>query len=262
MENAPPPSSTSKTDWPLLILLAVLAAGGVAALYRAFTIQDAHQRYLLAQVRLLQKKLGEDEQRLAAANSQNDVALLADRVAVLEKTTQAPAPVITWQTSNPGEAIARYHALHDAVAAGRPYTAELAPLHDLPQLAPVMSVLQAHADQGVVSEEQLRAQLDQLLAAQVPANVPPADDARLAKLNERLKGLISVHRTPPAVADAYATLRTEMASQASLPVLIQSVQSLDDAARAPFAAWLEAATARQTVLDDLTAAFATPKPAA
>lgn len=261
METTPPSPPSPKADWPLLILFALLAMGGVAALYRAFSVEDAHQRFLLQRLAQLQVALKADEQRLADSSAQNDLALLTDRVAILEKTTQAPAPVITWQNNNAGEVLQRYHALQEAVAAGQPYAAQLAPLHDLPQLAPVLAELQAHADTGVASEETLRTQLAQLLDAQ-PAQPPVKEDAALAKLNERLRGLISVQHTPVAKADAYAALRAQLAAQASLAVLITSAQSLDDTARAPLAAWLEAASTRQRVLGELGAAFSTPKPAA
>ncbi len=258
MDDTP---ANKKYDWPIIILAALLMLGAVVALYDAFLREHTRQRILMGEIVRLEQQLATMEKKTDDSETQAALAQLTGRLAMLEKTAQAPAPIITWQNSSAGETLQRYAALQQAISAGTPYAAQLAPLHDLPQLAPVLAVLQAHAEQGVTSEEKLRAQLDVLLNAQ-PATAPVAQDAQLAKLNERLKGLITIQHTPQPMTDAYATLRAEAQAQASLPLLIHSAQALDDAARAPLAAWLDAATARQTVLDDLTAAFATPKPAA
>lgn len=278
MSTEPTPTPNRTPDWAVIALFALLAGAAIYTLYNAFVAQadlnrrlQADHRTLAAQFDTLKAaqargdasaKITLLEQQLA--DSQRSVATLTERLAVLEKTASMPAPTIQF-TAPPATDTAllqRFTALKQAVGSGAPFAPALEKAASIAEVAAIRERLAPFAAEGIASESQLRDQLDMLLTQQQPP--APAEAPEFARLNDTLKGLLHIRRAQPAAHDPYATLRAQSEAGASLDVLRVSVGELDDAARAPFAAWQTRAQTRLEALAALTAAemaLTTPQPA-
>ncbi len=261
------------TSWIGLAVLAVLSAVAVYALYDAFRAQQAVNQQLVTQIDQLKLAQQRTERQLARSRtgqaSARDVArleeiltqrtqeasILAARLEAVEKTAMAPAPVIEYPPALEGtQVLAQFITLQRAAESGEPFSEPLADLQTLPALAPVMPVLQEAAPGGVTSESALRREMETLLLAQTNAQDEPADDPKLSRINNALRGFLSVRRKPEAREDSYAVLRAATENGASLAVLMHHVQQLPADAQVPLAEWLVRAEQHQEIVRALRAA--------
>lgn len=275
--TAPAATATPRTPfWVMLLVMALAFVISGIVLFGIFRQQIRVNQQLHAELVTLAKRIKglEGAQRFGTAQEKTDKAFaelhdtiaareaqieeLTQRIAALEKTTTAPAAVveITPPPAGNTETLAQFLALKQAMEAGEPFAAPLAPLVNLPALQSLLPDLKATAEQGLTSEAALRAQLLPLLA--VPET--PAD-ADMNAVNKRFGGLLHISRKP--AVDPYAALRAQAENGATLDVLLHAVDGLSEEARAPLAEWYKAADRRQSLLAKLRAAeTAITKPAA
>lgn len=267
MNETTPIPPRRQPDWALVVLFLLLAGAAVYAIYYAFATQATLNRQLAAQNLALAKRLTTLEAvqrssvkadmlealKTALAESHATIGTLESRLALLEKTASAPAPTIRFTTTaTETETLSQFLALQRAVEKGDPFTDEWLAASTTPEVASVKERLEPLAATGVLSEQTLRDQLATWLEEHPATVIVP--DATLDRFNHRLKGLLTIRRKEAAPVDAYATLRTQVAAEASLDLLITSVAALPDEAAAPLGDWLAKARTRQEALTALHAA--------
>lgn len=268
MSTEPTPTPQPKPDWALLMLFALLAGGAVYALYYAFTAQSVLNHKLSNQNRSLTKKLAvlESVQNTSVktdmlagleqqlAESRGTIATLEARLASVEKTAAAPAPVVEFTPPAAGETetLQQFLALKTALEQGQPYAQELQFASALPEVKTVSEQLKPAAENGLVTERELREALADWLEEH-PA-VVVVEDPKLESFNAKLKGLLSIKRKQAAPVDDYAALRAQVVAEASLDVLLTSARALPDASREPLETWINTAAERQSVIAALRAA--------
>lgn len=249
----------SSLNWPLLLLFALGLAGGVYALDYAFRSQSNLSRQLAEQNKQLAEEVRGLNSRLEAASSTSNtdglkaelaqnaqtISALEARLASVEQTASAPAPVVQVKAGN-SETLRLFATLKQKLTHGKPFAPEFKSLENISAVEP----LKPYAETGVAKEEALRTQLKDFLDAH-PAPGPIADE-KLDKINAHMDGLLRITRKNDTV-DPYATLRAQ-ANNASLDVLTTSAAQLPADAMGGLAEWLKAAQARQSALAALAAA--------
>jgi hypothetical protein len=204
----------------------------------------------------------------AAANgapgaSPADIAALSARVAALEsaaKSVRADIDKINAALAaktNGNDAAARLalsaSVLRDAVLVGAPYADELAAVKQLGGDEKALAPLAPLASAGVPDKKALAHELGALIPAmRKAAGAPPASGSFLARLQANAENLVRVRPlNAPQGNDAAATLaRVEIdAADADIAAAIADLGKLPDNVRAPAAAWIAKAKARQAALD-------------
>lgn len=265
--TTPPAASKPQPDWAMLVLFTLLAGAGLYSLEHAFSTQAKLNRQLVAQNAELKKQLTHIEaaqnnpqgaKLIAAlergvAKQSDTIAQLEARLAAAEKTVSAPAPVIEFTAPPAGdkETLQQFVALKKAVEKGAPFAVELRRANALPEVAAIHERIAPFAAQGVAGESALREQLEAWLADH-PATIT-VEDPKLAPINKHLSGLLTIRRKQ-LTEDAYATLRAQAASGASLALLRTSIEELPEEARAALAPIPEQLSARLSALAALAAA--------
>jgi len=135
-----------------------------------------------------------------------------------------------------------------AVLSGKPFTAELtnwAKQH--PETEATLAPLTEIAATGLVSEAELSRRL---LAAleEKPQAIKAEDTSLMGKINTHLKGLVSIKKS--AENNPYAAVR-KAALREDVATLQHLVEQLNEADRAPLAAWLTQAQTRSQALHAL-----------
>jgi hypothetical protein len=252
----------------LLVLLATTAAGGYL-LYTAYAAQAQFNHQLVEVNQALEARITELEGAIASApgsdvlnamqselaDRKQQISTLESRLATIEKTTSAPAPVIEVTPPPAGnkETLQQFLSLKQAVEQGVPYAKPLAQLTALPELKDILKALDAHAQTGVATDTALRDELARLLEQQTATEQPDAPEYK--DINDTLRGLLRISRKKPAApTDPLTSLRAQTENGASLDVLITAVGSLSESTKASFQLWLEKAKARQAALASLKAA--------
>ncbi len=211
--------------------------------------------------------------RLAAAPAGGDPDLAA-KVAALERRVAA---LETSSASPPAADLARHLlALDAAIEAGRPFADILAALQaaiaKLPadtrlRLQAPLESLRPYAATGVAPLAALKARFDGIATAVLRAASPPPGAGWWARLKDRLADLVVIRRTGAVAGTGIAArlARAEAALARDDPAAaVAEIEAIDDAARAPAAAWLDAARrhlAARRALDRLVAAITAPRAA-
>jgi hypothetical protein len=264
----PAPARSSSQLPGLLVLLATTAAGGYL-LYTAYAAQAQFNHQLVEVNQALEARITELEGAIASApgsdvlnamqselaDRKQQISTLESRLATIEKTTSAPAPVIEVTPPPAGnkETLQQFLSLKQAVEQGVPYAKPLAQLTALPELKDILKALDAHAQTGVATDTALRDELARLLEQQTATEQPDAPEYK--DINDTLRGLLRISRKKPAApTDPLTSLRAQTENGASLDVLITAVGSLSESTKASFQLWLEKAKARQAALASLKAA--------
>ncbi|MGH6825488.1 COG4223 family protein [Methyloceanibacter sp.] len=212
------------------------------------------------EVAALKAKLG----ALAEAHLAGDTSDLApqlttldQRIAKLEAALPELSTAIDRSAANArsGAAAIAFANLRNAVAAGRPYAAELAALKSLIPDPGDLGALPSHADTGIPTIAELTGNLTKVAEASA---APPAaaQNSILDSMMASAKSAVSIRRIgaemtgnePEAVlARAEAALK-----QGDLAAATKEVESLPAPSRDAFAGWLDDARARASANDSLS----------
>jgi hypothetical protein len=216
---------------------------------------------LQKEVEALKAKLG----ALAEAHLAGDTSDLAPQLTTLDQRIaklEAALPELSTAidrssaSAKSGAAAIAFANLRNAVAAGRPYAAELAGLKSLIPDPGDLGALPLHAETGIPTVAALADTLTKLAETSAAAPPAPAETSILDSMMASAKSAISIRRIgadatggkPEAVlARADAALK-----QGDLATAIKEVESLPAQARDPFAGWLDDARARASANDSLS----------
>jgi hypothetical protein len=216
---------------------------------------------LQKEVEALKAKLG----ALAEAHLAGDTSDLAPQLTTLDQRIaklEAALPELSTAidrsaaSAKSGAAAIAFANLRNAVAAGRPYAAELAALRSLIPDPGDLGALPSHADTGIPTLADLSANLTKLAEASAAPPAAPAETSILDSMVASAKSAISIRRIgadltgdePGAVlARAEAALK-----QGDLAPAIKEVEALPAPARDAFAGWLDEARARASANDTLS----------
>jgi hypothetical protein len=216
---------------------------------------------LQKEVEALKAKLG----ALAEAHLAGDTSDLApqlttldQRIAKLEATLPELSTAIDRSSASAksGAAAIAFANLRNAVAAGRPYAAELAALKSLiPDLGDLRA-LASHAETGIPTVAALADAWTKLADASAAPPPAPAQTSILDSMMASAKSAISIRRIgADATGDEPAAVlaRTDAAlKQGDLATAIKEVESLPAPSRDAFAGWLADAQARASAKDTLS----------
>jgi len=186
------------------------------------------------------------------ATTTTTLAELSKRLDDVEKKRpQVATPVASANIEAPVHGPDALRNLRTAISRGTAFTSELAAVEkQYPEAGDAAIRLRPYAAGGVMTEEELRTQLVNLLASLETAP-PHADNSNFVQnINERFVGFVSIKKQ--AASDAYARLRSHSGT-AELADLKQEVEALKETQRAPFAVWLKSCEARMTTNAALTA---------
>jgi hypothetical protein len=216
---------------------------------------------LQKEVEALKAKLG----ALAEAHLAGDTSDLAPQLTTLDQRIaklEAALPELSTAidrssaSAKSGAAAIAFANLRNAVAAGRPYAAELAALKSLIPDPGDLGALPGHAETGIPTVAALADTLTKL--AETSATPPPApvETSILDSMMASAKSAISIRRIgadvtrgEPAAVLARADAALE---QGDLVTAIKEVESLPAPSRDPFAGWLDDARARASANDSLS----------
>jgi hypothetical protein len=216
---------------------------------------------LQKEVEALKAKLG----ALAEAHLAGDTSDLApqlttldQRIAKLEATLPELSTAIDRSSASAksGAAAIAFANLRNAVAAGRPYAAELAALKSLIPDSGDLGVLPSHAETGIPTVAALASDLTKLAETSAAPAPAPAQTSILDSMMASAKSAISIRRIgADATGDEPAAVlaRAEAAlNQGDLAAAIKEVESLPAQERDPFAGWRADAQARASANDTLS----------
>ncbi len=216
---------------------------------------------LKKEVGALNAKLG----ALAEAHLGGDTSDLAPEINTLDQRIsklEAALPQLSSAldrsaaTAKSGAAAIAFANLRNAVAAGRPYAAELAALRSLLSDTGDLGVLPAHAETGIPTMSALVANFETIAQASAAPAPPPEHASLLDSMMASAKSAISIRRIGADVTGdepAAALARAEAPlKQGELPPAIKEVESLPAPSRGAFAGWLDDAKARLSASDSLT----------
>jgi hypothetical protein len=216
---------------------------------------------LQKEVEALKAKLG----ALAEAHLAGDTSDLAPQLTTLDQRIaklEAALPELSTAidrssaSAKSGAAAIAFANLRNAVAAGRPYAAELAALRSLIPDPGDLGALPSHAETGIPTVPELSASLTKLAEASAAQPPAPAETSILDSMMASAKSAISIRRIgadttgdePAAVlARAEAALQ-----QGDLAAAIKEIETLPAPSRDAFAGWLDDARARASANDTLS----------
>lgn len=224
----------------------------------ALAQQDANEK-LSRKVSALEAQIGElsarpttdtatiDGLRSELGSAKTTIGELNERIATLEKKPEPVATSVTVAT-----ATTTLSALKSAVLAGSVYEAELDIWEkEHPKSGKRVAKLRDYADNGLPTEESLRAELRKLLTQSDETSSAFPEKSLVARINTHLPGLVTIKKKS-SLAPELKTLREGM-NDVSLDVLKSQVMSLPDTQKAAFAGWLKTAEGRAAALTELNA---------
>ena len=214
---------------------------------------------LQGEVAALKAKFG----ALAEANLAGDSSDLAPQLTTLDQRIaklEAALPDLSTAidrsaaSAKSGAAGIAFANLRAAVAAGRPYAAELAVLRSLMPDLGDLGVLPSHVETGIPTVTELASNL-QKIAAGAPTSAP-AEASFLDSMIASAKSAVSIRRvgadttgSEPSAVLARAEAALE---QGNLATAIKEIEAMPAPARDAFAGWLDDARARASASDTLT----------
>lgn len=142
----------------------------------------------------------------------------------------------------------RLNALKLAALSGKPFAVELAAwVQQHPDAEKQLAGLGDVAASGIASEPELTRKLMDVLDSQTTVAVVD-DTSTVGKINTHLKGLVSIKKK--AAVDPYAALRNDVKRE-DVVTLMQKVERLNAADRAPLEEWLKLAKQREAARETL-----------
>jgi len=214
---------------------------------------------LQGEVAGLKAKLG----ALAEANLAGDSSDLApqlttldQRIAKLEATIPDLSTAIdrSAASAKSGAAALAFANLRDAVAAGRPYAAELTVLRSLMRDLGDLGELPSHAETGIPTVPWLAHNLQKLAEASTAAAAAPAEASFLDSMIASAKSAVSIRRigadTTGNKSSAVLARAGAALEQGDLTTAIKEIEAMP--VRDGFAGWLDEAHARASAHDTLT----------
>jgi hypothetical protein len=210
---------------------------------------------LQSEVAALKAKLG----ALAEANLAGDSSDLApqltaldQRIGKLEEAIPALSTAIdkSAASAKSGAAAIAFANLRNAVAAGRPYGAELAAMRSLMPESIDLGALPAHAETGIPTIAELARNLQKTAeASAAPApQQAPAETSFLDSMIASAKSAVSIRRIGEGTAgnepEAVLARASTALDQGDLAAAIKEVEALPAPDRDAYAGWLDDARAR------------------
>ena len=216
---------------------------------------------LQGEVAALKAKLG----ALAEANLAGDSSDLAPQLTTLDQRIaklEAALPDLSTAidrsaaSAKSGAAAIAFANLRAAVAAGRPYAAELAVLRSLMPDLGDLGALPSHAETGIPTVAELASNLQKIAAGSAAPTSAPAEASFLDSMIASAKSAVSIRRvgadttgSEPSAVLARAEAALE---QGNLATAIKEIEAMPAPARDAFAGWLDDARARASASDTLT----------
>jgi hypothetical protein len=212
---------------------------------------------LQGEVAALKAKLG----ALAEANLAGDSSDLAPQLTTLDQRIaklEAALPDLSTAAARAksGAAAIAFANLRDAVAAGRPYAAELAVLRSLTPDLGDLGALPAHAEAGIPTVAELARSLQKVAETSAAPRPAPAEASFLDSMIASAKSAVTIRRvgadttgTEPSAVMARAEAALQ---QGDLTAAIKEIEAMPAPSRDAFADWLEDARTRASANDTLT----------
>jgi hypothetical protein len=213
------------------------------------------------EVEALKAKLG----ALAEAHLAGDTSDLAPQLTTLDQRIaklEAALPELSTAidrssaSAKSGAAAIAFANLRNAVAAGRPYAAELTALKSLIPDPGDLGALPGHADMGIPTVADLSANLTKLAEASAAPAAAPSDTSILDSMVASAKSAISIRRIGadvPGDEPGAVLARAEAAmQQGDLAAAIKEVETLPGPSRNALGGWLDDARARASANDTLS----------
>ena len=216
---------------------------------------------LQGEVAALKAKLG----ALAEANLAGDSSDLAPQLTTLDQRIaklEAALPDLSTAidrsaaSAKSGAAAIAFANLRAAVAAGRPYAAELAVLRSLMPDLGDLGVLPSHVETGIPTVTELASNLQKIAAGSAAPTSAPAEASFLDSMIASAKSAVSIRRvgadTTGSERSAVLARAEAALEQGNLATAIKEIEGMPAPARDAFAGWLDDARARASASDTLT----------
>ncbi|MGB6441326.1 MAG: mitofilin family membrane protein, partial [Methyloceanibacter sp.] len=216
---------------------------------------------LQGEVAALKAKLG----ALAEANLAGDSSDLAPQLTTLDQRIaklEAALPDLSTAidrsaaSAKSGAAAIAFANLRAAVAAGRPYAAELAVLRSLMPDLGDLGALPSHAETGIPTVAELASNLQKIAAGSAAPTSAPAEASFLDSMIASAKSAVSIRRvgadTTGSERSAVLARAEAALEQGNLATAIKEIEGMPAPARDAFAGWLDDARARASASDTLT----------
>jgi len=192
-----------------------------------------------------------------AAPLQAEITVLNERIGQLEAALPGLAASIDkGATQVKGAAVALAFAnLRDAVAAGRPYAAELSTLRALVPAEGLLDTLTSQAEAGIPTVDDLAGSFQTASEAALAAAAAPADGTFLGSMLDSAKSLVKIRRVDAtAIGDTPGAILARAEArllQGDLALAVKEVEALQGAPREALQSWLARAHARLAADDTL-----------
>lgn len=212
---------------------------------------------LQGEVAALEAKLGALAEAKLAGDSSDlapQLTTLDQRIAKLEAALPDLSRAIdrSAASAKSGAAAIAFANLRDAVAAGRPYSAELAVLRSLTPDLGDLGALPAHAETGIPTVAELASSLQKV----AETSAAPVEASFLDSLIASAKSAVTIRRvgadTTGTVPSAVLARAEAALQQGGLTAAIKEIEAMPAPSRDAFAGWLEDARARGSANDTLT----------
>jgi hypothetical protein len=216
---------------------------------------------LQGEVAALKAKLGALVEAKLAGDSSDlapQLTTLDQRIAKLEAALPDLSRAIDRSalSAKSGAAAIAFANLRDAVAAGRPYSAELAVLRYLTPDLGDLGALPAHAEAGIPTVAALASSLQKVAETSAAPGPAPAEASFLDSLIASAKSSVTIRRvgddTTGTVPSAVLARAEAALQQGGLTAAIEEIEAMPAPSRDAFAGWLEDARARASANDTLT----------
>lgn len=251
-----------------LIALLIGVIGGFALFYynntKQFGRQSVDSSVFDVRIQSLDDTIAAQEKRIAKLEEQQAKAAPAavaqlpadinDRLTALEKAESAPKTHAGVQNSEQVFAaitlLSTFHHVSSKILSGKPFAAELAAFQEKfnadgdKSLDPVIAPLMPYADSGVPSVSSLISTFDEAAAvARSRDGGLPADASLWDKFVYNISRMVNIHRTDKAITgntpDAIIGRASDDLSGDSIDAALKEIQSLPEAQRSSFAAWIQ-----------------------
>ena len=187
--------------------------------------------------------------------------MLDQRIDKLEEALPALSTAIdkSAASAKSGAAAIAFANLRNAVAAGRPYGAELAAMKSLLPESSALGTLPSYAEKGIPTVAELARNLQKTSEAGVlpPPQQPPAESSFLDSMIASAKSAVSIRRVGETAAgaepQAIVTRAKAALDQGDLAAAIKDVEALPAPDRDAYAGWLDDARVRLSANATLSA---------
>jgi hypothetical protein len=230
------------------------ALGDVATVDKT-AIEDLEQE--VAELKKRVGALSENSASGGAVPADSELTALNARIGKLEAALPAlTAAIDTGASQTKGAALALAFAnLRNAVAAGRPYTTELAALITLAPEDSGLAALASHAQSGIPALPELVRSFTPASETALASTAPTAEASYVDSLLQSVQSLVKIRRidanaTGDAPSAVLARARADL-NQGDLGLAVKDVEGLSGAPRETFAGWLDQARSRLAADDTM-----------